>query len=131
MAAQHVNACSSMPFLDAPTIADQHHSTQQPCNQLGMLLIRVQLQAGMQQQLFRCSTTAVSDLLTQRWLFLYHLLLRSSLAFSNADITAGDEGLTQPLLSPYDAAAAADAAETGVPLLLEKDEPVVKEEAHK
>jgi hypothetical protein len=54
----------------------------------------------------------------------------SSRAFLQADITAADEALTQPLLSPYDAAAA-DAAEAGVPLLLEKDEPVVKEEAQK
>lgn len=38
-----------------------------------------------------------------------------------------------PLLSPYEAAAAAaaDAVEAGVPLLHEKDEPLVKEEAHK
>ena len=35
-----------------------------------------------------------------------------------------------PLLPPYDqAAAAADAEEAGVPLLHEKDEPVIKEEA--
>jgi hypothetical protein len=34
-----------------------------------------------------------------------------------------------PLLSPYEAAA--DALEAGVPLLDEKDEPLMKEEAHK
>lgn len=55
----------------------------------------------------------------------------SALAFTDAGTTLGAEDLlTQPLLSPHESAAA-DAAEAGVPLLLEKDEPNLKEEAHK
>jgi len=54
-----------------------------------------------------------------------HCLHCSALAFSDAGVLVGAEALTQPLLS------AADSAESGQPLLLEKDEPVIKDEASK